>query len=242
MFAINCGETPLDRFLNALEAKDCKQHKNGSHQYRSQCPLHPNGDGSPLNIKSNRNGSVMFYCFHEYSNGKKTCKDKEQEILNALDLRWADLKPPGESGTYRKAHPTAAAVAVCYQKDLGRHSREFKYHDANGIHVLGSFRFDLEDRKKEFRPAHKDGDKWYSGLPKNPKLPLYHLVDILQRENDPVFVFEGEKCAEIGTVILKLLATTTISGSKSFTATTSWRSRPNSSPHFPTRSGIGSKA
>jgi hypothetical protein len=36
---------PIDLFLDALEVKNCKHHRSGDNEYRSQCPLHPNGNG-----------------------------------------------------------------------------------------------------------------------------------------------------------------------------------------------------
>jgi putative DNA primase/helicase len=227
-------ESPLDRLLQALDEHACKTRQTGKNQYKSQCPVHQ-GDGDTLKIKEEETGVLLMHCFHTDDNGEETCSN--DAILDALDLTWKELFGPSglpsgplrsDNGSIQKpktaksrttekskgrGHRLPLLAIDKARQDLGPPTEKYYYEDADAEDVLCMFRFEPPGRKKEFRPVHKDGDQWYLGLPPDRPLPLFHLTNILQRKTEPVFLFEGEKCADIGTE-LGLFATTTAHGSK----------------------------
>ena len=73
------------------------------------------------------------------------------------------------------------------------------------------------DKSKTFQ-AHKDGDKWYWGIPDGaPNVP-YRLTEVVQAiaEGKPIDIFEGEPDADAARK-LGLVATTNIRGAGKFT-------------------------
>jgi len=74
-------------------------------------------------------------------------------------------------------------------------SREWIYPDAEGRPYLKVVRFDSGANKQY--PQYKwDGGQWIKGKPKGPKIP-YRLPELLDSDRtEPVYVCEGEKCAD----------------------------------------------
>ena len=90
----------------------------------------------------------------------------------------------------------------------------WRYDFEDGKPAFVICRFDLS-AGKTYRPVRKDTDGWRIGGMKVGTRPLYHLSSLLAADPDePVFVTEGEKCAD-ALVGLNLLATTSSHGAKS---------------------------
>lgn len=100
---------PIDRFIAALEARDCRPRRG-----TARCPAHE--DSSPsLTFREGTDGRVLFDC-------KTGCN--HDAIVNALGLEWKDLFPdkdePARSAPSQPARaklPTEDDLAI-YQEDL----------------------------------------------------------------------------------------------------------------------------
>jgi DNA primase len=70
------------------------------------------------------------------------------------------------------------------------------YRDANDQPYLKVVRYRLPDGRKIYPQSHWDGIKWVKGKPTGPKLP-YRLPQLLAGDRtEPVWIVEGEKCAD----------------------------------------------
>jgi AAA domain/CHC2 zinc finger len=90
------------------------------------------------------------------------------------------------------------------------------YRDADDRRYLGIKRLDYPDGTKQYRQLHWDGTQWISGKPAGPKIPyrLPHLLD--SDRSEPVYICEGEKCAD-AVAKLGLAATTASEGAGKWT-------------------------
>jgi RecA-family ATPase len=88
------------------------------------------------------------------------------------------------------------------------------YKREDGTPYLGVTRFDLADGKT-FRQSRWNGNGWEPGKPAGPKIP-YRLPELVAAPGQPVFICEGEKCAD---AVAKLgwLATTASEGAGKWT-------------------------
>src|SRR5262249_18500107 len=90
------------------------------------------------------------------------------------------------------------------------------YKDQDGYEVMRIYRLHVPDpesgaMKKQFRPVHPHAGGWHVGDPSKDGLPLYHLNEL--GKAPIVWVFEGEKCAEIARMF-GLVATTSSHGAQ----------------------------
>lgn len=85
------------------------------------------------------------------------------------------------------------------------------YHYTPRFQVV-RFDWPKNQRVKQIRPIHKEGEFWVMGDPKVAKLPLYHKKELEQAAT--VHVSEGEKTTDI-LLALGLDATTSSHGSNS---------------------------
>jgi hypothetical protein len=71
------------------------------------------------------------------------------------------------------------------------------YQDADGKPYLRVRRFDKPDGSKSYPQYHWDPQsQWAKGKPAGPKIP-YRLLELLDSDrSEPVFIVEGEKCAD----------------------------------------------
>jgi len=116
-------------------------------------------------------------------------------------------------GKPAKAYPTAADLTKALAHSLGPLRTRWSYRGANGVETMRVLRFEDAAGNKTYRPAHKNGVGWVAGDPPGP-LPLYHLPDLNADRSAAVWVFEGEKCADLARE-LGLVATTSSHGSRS---------------------------
>jgi hypothetical protein len=73
---------------------------------------------------------------------------------------------------------------------------EYVYHDQDEKPYLKVRRLELPDGSKSYPQAHWDCGQWVAGKPKGRKIP-YRLPELLDSDRtEPVYVVEGEKCAD----------------------------------------------
>ena len=112
--------------------------------------------------------------------------------------------------TPARTWPTVAAATRHLHEHHGGDLSTFDYHDADGTLVGRVVRVD-KDGSKAIRPlALKDG-RWHRTAMPVPR-PLYGLRALSPNDQQTVFVFEGEKCADEARRI-GLQATTSAGGS-----------------------------
>ena len=91
------------------------------------------------------------------------------------------------------------------------------YHDADGNPYLKVERFDKPDGTKVYPQYHWNGTRWIKGKPEGPKIP-YRLPELLDSDRtEPVYIFEGEKCADAAAK-LGLAATSASEGAGKWTS------------------------
>ena len=161
-----------------------------------RCPAHEDHNPS-LSVKQH-NGRVLVHCH-------AACpQDAVLDALAArgLDIRrFSDVTSDGLVGNYR--HP-----------ELGKASHIWPYYDATGKLLGYVARFETKDGK-QFRPLVLNDGHWRAqGLPE-PR-PLFNLPAILERQDVPVLVCEGEKAVEAASKRFPhLVATTSLHGAQS---------------------------
>lgn len=118
---------------------------------------------------------------------------------------------------------TDAAVQRLFAKELaegfsiaGCH----RYNDADGFELFRVVRLKHPARGKIIRPMHRDGARYRIGRPERPAngWPLYRPPYPLV-ETDPVFIVEGEACAD---ALAKLGLTTRTSGNSESAGGADW--------------------
>ena len=93
----------------------------------------------------------------------------------------------------------AAVERLTGEPALGewRTEREWIYQDADEKPYLKVVRKRTPEGKKTYPQYHMEGGRWIKGKPAGPKIP-YRLPEMLDSDRtEPVWVFEGEKCADI---------------------------------------------
>lgn len=191
---------PLQRVLDALDVKRTK-----AAQYLARCPAHDDSTAS-LSIGF-KEGTVVLHCHA----GCTT-----DDVCAALGFSTADLFPKGSK---RKAAPNRRAPrpgkvpAVADEdrqaaweaaKSLGPRSFTgyklatiYVYRNANGKTWGWRARFENKTGDKQIKPLHFNGKEWEmkeAPAPRKGK-PLYRLPEILAGDG-PIFIVEGEKCAD----------------------------------------------
>ena len=110
-----------------------------------------------------------------------------------------------------KSYATASEAVKSLECYLGKRTKDWTYHDADGEPIGMVLRWDQPDGKKDIRPIAKHADGWRVGGMPEPR-PLYSLPKLKKAER--AYIVEGEKCA--GAVqSIGLAATTSPHGSKS---------------------------
>ena len=210
-------DRPMERMLHALGGHGCepKQSANG---WTARCPSHDDATPS-LSIGEGDDGRVLLRCHA----GCAT-----EQVVEALGLTMGDLMPAAdmfERGRHKgnghgaqPSRPNGAAFAtaneavLALERQLGRRSAEWTYHDTNGQPVGLVVRWDLP-RGKTVRPVSRMGDRWTIGAMPEPR-PLYRLPSVLSAPDDaPIVVCEGEKAAEAA-LRCGLVATTSAGGAQ----------------------------
>jgi hypothetical protein len=104
-----------------------------------------------------------------------------------------------------------AAIAVIAATSGGKEAGRWHYRYADNSTALVVVRIDGARKGKTYRPIRPHADGWAIGDPAGP-LPLYRLGDLA--DANPVYLVEGEKCADAARSI-GLTATTSAHGAKS---------------------------
>ena len=178
----------LTRVLTALnDVRPC-----GEGCYMACCPAHEDHDPS-LSIRD-ANGTVRLHCF-------AGCQTRD--VLAALHLAPGDLRSLHDD--LLGAAETTANVCGGTVEDI------YEYENGEGKPVFAVARFTTPDGGKTYRPFHAEAGGWKVGDPEG-SLPLYHLRRL--GNESPVYVVEGEKCAEAAWSI-GLTATTSAHGAES---------------------------
>lgn len=219
---------PIQKVLGRLEAQGMGVQAASAGHWKARCPAHK-GRSRNLSIREEADGTVLLHC-HRVDESGRSCPSKE--IVAALGLEFRDLFPetlgtgrprPSKGGGDDKGNgkkkparvyktPEEAIAGIV--RHHGKPTLEWTYHDVREgrrVEVMKVYRFDIREGEKEFRPVHWTGKGWALGDPPG-KLPLYCLPEL--GGDDPVYVAEGEKCADLVRGI-GLVATTSAHGSKS---------------------------
>ena len=214
---------PLDRVIQSLHERGKNPQEKGDH-YEALCPAHDDTNPS-LTIRRADSGTVLIKC--------QSLKCSADNIVKAIGLTMKDLFPPSmtNGNAPPRSNPTAAngktppASKPAAKKDkvrpthqtldvaIASTARMLKASHVDTWHysTFVVARFKLPNGKKEYRPFHQAASGWVVGDPPG-NLPLYRLDDLAGAET--VWVFEGEKCAELARGI-GLVATTSAHGAQS---------------------------
>jgi putative DNA primase/helicase len=197
-------------------------------QYSARCPAHDDATAS-LSIGVRKDGTIGLHCHAGCS---------ADEVCSALGLSVADLFPrkatpkraAKRKAAARVAKPlTAAELEEARQaaKRLGPGSFSgfvlaaiYSYRDANGKTWGWRARYENKTGKKQIKPFHHDGSDWVlkeAPVPRKGK-PLYRLPEVMASEG-PVFIVEGEKCAD---ALAAIGISATTSGAAKSPAKTDW--------------------
>ena len=214
---------PITRILNALATVTVDKPARNGAGWKSRCPAHDSQHGS-LAINEGEDGRALLHCFAGCT---------PEAVVSALGLTMRDLMPADGAGATdsqrakalrKKAtaveprtFPSAEAAVAELERQLGKHSAEWTYHDGHFEPAILVLRWDHSDGTKSIRPVSRTHDGWIIGaLPKD--RPLYHLPELSEAQR--VYVCEGEKAAD-AVRALGLTATTSSGGCKA-AAKTDW--------------------
>jgi len=137
--------------------------------------------------------------------------------------RWALFKPHEErygrtpkltSPAKQSSKPTVAPSTAKKPRPKGQ--QDFIYHDADGHPLLKVVRKDDGHGRKDIRQFRFENGRWIHGLNEHvsKRVRLYRIADaktLAQKSNRPIFLVEGESCAE-RLLKLGIPATTSIGG------------------------------
>jgi hypothetical protein len=181
------ASSPLRRLLAKLPGA-----KQSGGNWSARCPAHEDQRAS-LSIGEGDDGRALVKCHA----GCTT-----DNIVTALGLTLRDLMPerdaltPARAGKFKSEAPTfrtARDAVAALERQNGKCSKHWTYHDAAGEPVGLVVRWDLPDGKKDIRPVARHTTGWRIGAMPDPR-PLYALPSVTKTNR--VIVCEGEKCAD----------------------------------------------
>ena len=195
--------SPVETLLEKLPGA-----KNTGTGWSARCPAHDDSRAS-LSVTEGNGGTALVKCHA----GCDT-----SAVVQALGLELRDLFPPTEGipHTNSKAKrqpqtfPTANEAVAKLERQHGKRSAMWTYHDAEGKPIGVVVRWDLGNAKKDIRPVSWAPDGWRIGALAAPR-PLYRLPEIASAKR--VVVGEGEKAADAARSI-GFTATTSPGGSQ----------------------------
>jgi hypothetical protein len=157
-------------------------------------PSHSPGDRS-LSVKPADNADG-FVCHSFSGDDAITCKDY---VRSKLGLPEWKPNGKGKSNGFSRASEddVAKALEAVINKTpapqrAGRQSWIYKTED--GTPHLRVERIE-RNGGKSYPQSHWNGTSWESGKPTGPKIP-YRLPELVNAPGQPVFICEGEKCAD----------------------------------------------
>ncbi len=201
---------PVDLVLSKLpDAKPCGEG------WTARCRAHDDKHPS-LSVGTGDGGRALVYCH-------AGC-DKEK-IVKAIGLTMADLMPETTARPSRTkqlpsaktsgpAFDTMELAVAALERSRGPRTAIWTYHSADDEPVGAVVRWNRTDGGKDVRPVSRQPDPsggWAPTAMPDPR-PLYRLPHLVRKPDLPVYVVEGEKCAEV-VAALGLLATTSAGGS-----------------------------
>ena len=183
-------------------------------QHKAQCPAHDDGTAS-LSVAVKPDGTVGLHC-HAGCTADAVCK--------ALGITTADLFPAGHAAKSKPkpkpqrkpsaAKPNLTTIAPLTDADreaAARAARElgpapltgyklsalYPYRFASGKMWGWRARFENKGGDKKILPFHRGGENWIAKEPPAPRSgkPLYRLPEVMASIG-PVYIVEGEKCAD----------------------------------------------
>ena len=200
----------LDTILAQLE----NVQSTGPGKWQALCPAHDDHHPS-LSITQGDNGKPLLYC-HGGCTYEQILQALEIQRLNPAALPAGRPTKPDECRSKGKCSPKPlygsfeeAIQAVCAQIKA-EHTGSWTYHRADGQEAFRVARFDRPDGDKQYRPLHNTVEGWVVADPPG-FLPLYNLPEL--KNSGPIYVVEGEKCADAAKSI-GLLATTSAHGAR----------------------------
>ena len=197
---------------------------------RGLCPFHD--DRSPSLAVYERDGRQRFKCYGCDARGdaidwhqRRSGKPYPEAVEELAGRNGATAPPPPPK---RRAPPRRPPEEFETERDAANAIRKrhrppgaaetvYAYRGAGGELLGGMLRFDPADGgRKVLRYLWRTpGGRWcIEGFDELPPRPLYRLPELLAADPaEPVFVFEGEKCAEAGAAC-GLLSTSAPHGGK----------------------------
>ena len=148
---------------------------------------------------------------------KQTCVGRKSELANsyrpvvpvpegASEPDWERLKPQDIEDTLVEGPPTT-----------------WSYQTRDGAEAFRVARWETRSGGKEFRPATWNGKEWVLRAMPDSR-PLYGLPALLESDDKPVVVVEGEKCADAAARVFPGRTVTTWAGGAKAWHETDWQS------------------
>ena len=207
--------TPTERILAALTDRNCDPKQNGN-GWSACCPAHEDRRPS-LSISEGDDGRALVRC-HAGCTADAVCGAlglQARDLMpDAVDVDTTKRRPSNRrvsSTNGGKSYPTAKDAIAALEKQHGKRSALWTYHNAGGDPVGVVVRWELPGGKKDIRPVAKHEGGWRVGGMPDPR-PLYGLPDLADAQR--VYITEGEKAADAARGI-GLAATTSAHGSQS---------------------------
>jgi hypothetical protein len=203
--------TPIENLLSRLPGA-----KKAGKQWIARCPAHDDRKAS-LSISVGDEGRVLVKCHAGCTMAA---------IAAAVSMNQSEFfaEPPGTSPKFNskpnqggKAFLTAQDAVTALERQLGKRSAWWTYHDAEKNPVGLVIRWDSPSGK-EFRPVSYCEEGWRIRAMLDPR-PLYGLPELATAQR--VIVTEGEKAADAARSI-GFTATTSAGGSQA-ASKTDWR-------------------
>jgi|GEM_PF-1261288 len=169
--------------------------KKGGGGYLVHCPSH-NDTNPSLSVKDSDDGKLILKCFAGCS------KESVKESLISKGLY-----SPGDNYDLPKG------VFSKFRNSPYRQHWTYTDKDGKIIGFVVKYQGHSSNSKKQYVPYfNNDGNGWRTGYRKSEDRPLYNLSKIAGARNaEPIYIVEGEKCADaLGKI--DLLATTSLGG------------------------------
>jgi hypothetical protein len=162
-----------------------KLKREGAAERVGPCPVCGGTDRFSINTKKQ-----VFGCRHCKKGGDviELVRHLDKVDFNKACETLTGEPPPHLNGNAGEAHINGGDKPHCIA--------EYIYRTAENQPYLRVARLALPDGGKSYPQSKWDKGKWVPGKPSGPKIP-YRLPELLKaRPDDPVFICEGEKCAD----------------------------------------------
>lgn len=188
----------LQGFLSAVGSKTGrKPTKTNDHQYKSRCPAHD--DKNPSLSIGFENGKLLLHCHSGCT---------YESILHAVGMNGHAKHHVDPDRPIKLTGTLEDAV----KEIRGEVAGVWKYQNSGGMDIFAAVRVNTQNGK-QFLQYRRTENGWINRGLEGLK-PLYQLPKLLESPNNTVFIFEGEKCADLGTR-LGYISTTSAGGASS---------------------------